>query len=306
MTQHQFTTTILEETETRGVIALEPLRQSFGHTMGVALRRVLLGSLTGAAVTKIKIKGVNHQFTTLRGMKEDVVELILNLKQLRVAYSGEKPEVLKLQATGPGEVKAKDLEIPATVTIANPDLVLATLADKKSKLSVEITIESGSGYVTAEEQGKQKLGVIPVDASFSPVQETYYVVESTRVGRRTDYDKLILTVRTDGTIKPSVAVLEAAKILVEHFQQLVSPTIQASDVSGMKAGDDNSLIMKLTVEELNLPTRIVNALRKGGYKTIEDIVLANPQDLAKIKNIGEKSVSNVLDKIRERGLHISA
>lgn len=305
MIDHPFATTVQKETETEGTIVLEPLRQGFGHTMGVALRRVLLGSLTGAAVTKVKIKSVNHQFTTLRGMKEDVVELILNIKQLRVAYTGEKPEILRLQAAGPGTVKASDLVVPATVMISNPDLVLATLSDKKSKLSVEITVETGTGYMTAEEQGKQKLGIIPVDASFSPVVEVHYSIEATRVGRRTDYDKLILMVKTDGTMKPGAVVLEAARILVDHFQQVVSPTLPLGD-TGATVSDDTSALMKLTVEELGLPTRIVNALRKGGYKTIEDIVLASPTDLAKVKNIGEKSVSNVLLKIRERGVHLNA
>lgn len=301
-----FTTSIITETNTEGTVALEPLRQGFGHTMGVALRRVLLGGLTGAAVTKVKMKGVNHQFTTMRGLREDVVELILNIKQLRVAYIGEKPETLRLQATGPGEIKASALEGPATVTITNSDLVLATLADKKSKLVLELTVESGSGYMTAEEQGKQKLGVIPVDASFSPVREVHYVVESTRVGRRTDYDKLILTVKTDGTMKPGEAVLHAARILVEHFRQLVSPVVVSGAASGAPVVQDSNTLMKLTVEELGLPTRIVNALRKGEYKTVEDIVAANPSDLAKIKNIGEKSISSVLETIRERGVHIGA
>lgn len=305
MIDHPFTTTVQKETETEGTIVFEPLRQGFGHTMGVALRRVLLGGLAGAAVTKVKIKSVNHQFTTLRGMKEDVVELILNLKQLRVAYAGEKPETLHLQATGPGTVKASDLIVPATVMISNPELVLATLSDKKSKLSAEIIVETGTGYMTAEEQGKQKLGIIPVDASFSPIVEVHYSIEATRVGRRTDYDKLILTVKTDGTVKPGVAVLDAARILVDHFQQVVSPILPSSD-AGTTVSSDASALMKLTVEELGLPTRIVNALRKGGYKTIEDIALASPADLAKVKNIGEKSVSNVLLKIRERGVHLNA
>lgn len=299
-----FTTTVTKENATVGTIVFEPLRQGFGHTMGVGLRRVLLGGLRGAAVTKVKIKGVNHQFTTLKGMTEDVVELILNIKQLRLAYRGDKPEVIRLSGTGPGEVKANDLTVPATVTIANPDLVLAVLADKKSKLALELTVESGSGYVTAEEQGKQKLGVIPVDASFSPVREVEYVVESTRVGRRTDYDKLVLTVKTDGTMKPSDAVLEAAKILVEHFQQVVSPTLLAAGSTGVASGGASDDLMKLTVEELGLPTRIVNALRNGGYKTIEDILAADPHDLAKVKNIGEKSVATILDQVRERGVRI--
>lgn len=307
MIDQPFSITVLSETKTAGTIVLEPLRQGFGHTMGVALRRVMLGSLQGAAVTKIKIKGVNHQFTTLKGMKEDIVELILNVKQLRVSYNGDKPEVLRIQSTGPGVVTAKDLIAPATVTIANPELVLATIADKKSKLIAELIVESGTGYLTSEEQGKQKLGVIPVDASFSPVSQVSYSIEATRVGRRTDYDKLILNVETNGTIKPSKAVLQAAQVLVDHFQQVISPTAVSNTpmTSAANVGVDADL-MKLTVEELGLPTRIANALQKGEYKTVGDFVGATHADIAKIKNIGEKSVTEIIEKVREKGVSIQA
>jgi DNA-directed RNA polymerase subunit alpha len=286
-----------------GVVTFEPLRQGFGHTLGVALRRVMLAGLTGAAVTKIKIKGATHQFTTLKGMNEDVVELVLNIKQIKLAYAGDKPETLYLQITGDKEVTAADIESPATVRIANPDLVLANLSDKKSKLSAELTVESGTGYLPAEEQGKQKLGVIPVDASFSPVSSVFYKIESTRVGRRTDFDKLIMTVKTDGTISPKDAVVEAAKILVENFQQVVTPSVDGGELAvGISAG--SSTILKLTVEELGLPTRIANALLKAGYKTIGDIVAADKEVIAKVKNIGSKSVSNIYVKIREKGVQV--
>ena len=286
-----------------GVITFEPLRQGFGHTLGVALRRVMLSGLTGSAVTKIKIKGATHQFTTLKGMNEDVVELVLNIKQIKLAYAGDKPETLYLQITGDKEITAADIEAPATVKIANPDLVLANLSDKKSKLSAELTVESGTGYLPAEEQGKQKLGVIPVDASFSPVSSVFYKIESTRVGRRTDFDKLIMTVKTDGTISPKDAVVEAAKILVENFQQVVTPSVDGGEsASGSSAGP--STVLKLTVEELGLPTRIANALLKAGYKTIGDIVAADKEVIAKVKNIGSKSVSNIYVKIREKGVQV--
>ncbi|MBI5356020.1 DNA-directed RNA polymerase subunit alpha [Candidatus Collierbacteria bacterium] len=286
-----------------GIIVFEPLRQGFGHTLGVSLRRVMLSGLNGAAVTKIKIKGATHQFTTLKGMNEDVVELILNIKQLKLAYTGDKPETLSLQITGEKEVTAADLECPATVKIANPDLVLANLSDKKSKLSAELTVEMGTGYLSAEEQGKQRLGIIPVDASFSPVSSVFYKIESTRVGRRTDYDKLIMTVKTDGTISPKDAVIEAAKILVENFQQVVTPSVDDGESSsGNSVGQ--STILKLTVEELGLPTRIANALLKAGYKTIGDIVAADKEVIAKVKNIGSKSVSNIYVKIREKGVQV--
>lgn len=286
-------------------VTIEPLRQGFGHTLGVALRRVMLSALQGAAVTKVRIKGVDHQFTTLKGMKEDIVEFVLNLKQLRVSYSGEKPETLDLQAVGPGDVVAKDLDVPATVTIANPELILATLADKKSKLSAEITVEAGSGYMTAEEQGKQKLGVIPIDASFSPVRSVSYTIESTRVGRRTDYDKLIFSVKTDGTLKPSDAVVRAASILIDHFQQIVTPTGTTSELtSGTGKSAADSALLKLSVDELGLPTRVANALHNSGYHTISDILQAGPGDLSKAKNIGQKSVAEILEKIREKGFAI--
>lgn len=305
MINQPFSITIVTETNTDGVVVLEPLSQGFGHTMGVALRRVMLGSLHGAAVTKVKIKGVNHQFTTLKGVKEDIVEFILNVKQLRVSYSGDKPEVLKIQSTGSGIVTAKDIIAPATVTIANPELVLATIADKKNKLTAELTVESGIGYLTSEEQGKQKLGVIPVDASFSPVVQVSYSIEATRVGRRTDYDKLILNVKTNGTIKPSQAVLDAAQVLVDHFQQVISPAAVSNVLATSTVGVDADL-MKLTVEELGLPTRIANALQKGEYKTVGDFVGATRADISKIKNIGEKSVTEIIEKVREKGVLIQA
>lgn len=291
------------ETSEEGVIIIEPLIQGFGHTLGNSLRRVMLAHLPGAAPVKAKIKGVNHQFTTLKGMREDIVELILNLKQLHVAYQGNLPETIKLQAAGPAQIKASDLIIPATVKIANPDLEIATLADKNSKLSLELTIQSGTGYQLAEDQGKQKLGVIPMDASFSPVTHVAYNIEAIRVGRRTDFDSLVLTVKTNGTVTPSAAVKQAAKILVEHFKQIVSPAaVKTQNTSRSAIG---SSVMKLTVEELDIPTRIANALRKGGYQTLVDLSQAKASDLAKIKNIGEKSVIEVIAKLREKGIEVS-
>lgn len=308
MSDQTFSVTIANQNATEGIIVLEPLRQGFGHTLGVALRRVMLGSLSGAAVTKVRVKGVNHQFTTLAGMQEDIVDLILNLKQLRVGYQGDKPETLKLTATGPGAVTAGDLVGPATVKIANPDLVLANLADKKSKLSLELTIESGTGYMTAEEQGKQKLGVIPLDASFSPVREVSYTIESTRVGRRTDYDKLVLSVKTNGTVQPHDAVLQATQILIDHLGQVLSPvSVSAGDDSiAPVSGSDGSVVMKLAVEELDLPTRVANALRKGGYKTVADLAQAGHSEIAKVKNLGEKSVQEIIDKLHEKGVQVAA
>lgn len=302
--EYPFQITTKSETPEEGVIVIEPLTQGFGHTLGNSLRRVMLAHLLGAAPVRAKIKGINHQFTTLKGMQEDIVELVLNLKQLHIAYQGNQPETIKLQATGPGQVKASDFVVPSTVKITNPDLEIAVLADKKSKLSLELTIQSGTGYLLAEDQGKQKLGIIPMDASFSPVTHVAYNIEATRVGRRTDFDSLVLTVKTNGTIAPSAAVKQAAKILVEHFKQIVSPTVTANTQTTNHSVAGSS-VMKLTVEELDIPTRIANALRKGGYQTLADLSQTKASDLSKVKNIGEKSVIEVIAKLREKGIEVA-
>lgn len=301
--EHPFQIITKSETETEGTIVLEPLRQGFGHTLGNALRRVMMTHLTGAAPVKVKIKGATHQFTTLKGMKEDIVELVLNLKKVRVGYQGETPETLKLEAVGPGQVTAAGLKGPATVKIVNPDLVLATLADKKSKLSLELTVESGSGYSLSEEQGKQKLGVIPLDAAFSPVTQVSYTIQATRVGRRTDFDRLVLKIHTSGTITASGAVTQAAQILVDHFQQIVTP-VAADSQSSAASSPITQRIALLTVEELDLPTRVANSLRRGGYKTLGDLSSATAADIAKVKNIGAKSVDEIISQLKQKGINI--
>ncbi len=300
---HPFRIIIKSETPAEGTIVLEPLRQGFGHTLGNALRRVMITHLRGAAPVKVKIKGVTHQFTTLKGMKEDIVELVLNLKKVRVSYQGDTPETLKLDISGPGQVTAADLQGPSTVTIVNPDLVLANLADKKSKLTLELTVESGAGYSLAEDQGKQKLGVIPLDASFSPVTQVSYTVEATRVGRRTDFDSLVLKIHTDGSITASRVVTQAAQILVDHFQQIVSPQVDDDQLSSISSPAAQK-IAALTVEELDLPTRVANSLRRGGYKTLGDLANATAADIAKVKNIGAKSVDEIISQLKQKGINI--
>jgi len=301
--EHLFQIITKSETPIEGTIVLEPLRQGFGHTLGNALRRVMITHLTGAAPVRVKIKGITHQFTTLKGMKEDIVELVLNLKKVRVSYQGETPETLKLDISGPAKVTAADLKGPSTIKIANPDLVLAILADKKSKLTLELTVESGAGYSLTEEQGKQKLGVIPLDASFSPVTQVSYTVESTRVGRRTDFDSLVLKIHTNGTITPSQAVTQAGQILVDHFQQIVAP-VAADSQSSVASSPATQRISLLTVEELDLPTRVANSLRRGGYKTLGDLANATAADIAKVKNIGAKSVDEIISQLKQKGINI--
>lgn len=280
-----------KETADFGQFVFEPLEQGYGHTLGNAFRRVLLTSLPGAAVTQVKISGVKHQFSTLEGLKEDIIEFILNLKQLRIKYQGEKPAKLTLDVNGPKEVKAADIKTPAKVEIINKDQVLGNLANKKSKLKAEIVVESGFGYSPAEERKSEKLGIISVDASFSPIRRVNYKVEATRVGRRTDLDRLIFEITTDGTIKPSEALKNSANILVAYFNQVVSP--KKSPKIKKKEGIARLATLELTVEELGLPTRIANALRKGGYGTLGDLTAASWEDLTKVKNLGEKSIKVV-------------
>jgi DNA-directed RNA polymerase subunit alpha len=275
-----------KESQNKGVFVIEPLEQGYGHTLGNALRRVLLTSLPGAAVTFVKIAGVRHQFTTLTGLREDLVDLILNIKKIRLKYQGKEPVKIRLEATGPGEVTAKKIKTPAKVTIANPDLVLAHLSDKKAKLSVEMTVEAGLGYSPFEERKSDVLGVIPIDAAFSPVTRVNYQVEATRVGRLTNYDRLILEVETDGTVAPLEAVKEASKTLIAYFKQVVEPKVPKKKVE--EQPDVPHMTLRLTVEELNLPTRIVNALEKAGYKTVADLIAVDKKEIAKVKNLGEK------------------
>ena len=287
-----------KEDKNKGVFVIEPLEQGYGHTLGNALRRVLLTSMPGAAVTFVKIAGVRHQFTTLKGLKEDVVELILNIKKVRVKYQGKNPVKVKLEATGPGEIKAKKIKTPAGVEIANPELVIANLADKKSKLSVEMTIESGLGYSPFEERKSDVLGVIPVDASFSPVIRANYQVEATRVGRLTNYDRLVLELETDGTIAPLEAVKGAAKILVAYFKQVVEPKVPKKKIEEQPAISHE--VLRLTVQELNLPTRIVNALENADYKTVADLIAVDKKEIAKVRNLGGKSLKIIEIALKEK------
>jgi DNA-directed RNA polymerase subunit alpha len=299
MIKPNFKTTAIAETEDFGKFELTPLEKGYGQTIGNALRRVLLSSLTGAAITNASIDGVTHQFTSLSGVKEDIVELLLNLKQVRLSYTGEKPLELSLNAVGPGEVKAGDIKTPANVKIANKDLVLATLSDKNSKLDVKMEVETGHGYLPARNRQAQKLGQMVLDASFSPVVRVNYNVEVARVGRKIDLDKLVMEIYTDGTIKPSKALEQAASILISSFTQIVDPTFEVQVEEETEAVDENESL-KLSVEELDLPTRIANALRNGGYSTVKELSKATRSDITKVKNLGGKSIDIIIDKLKEK------
>jgi DNA-directed RNA polymerase subunit alpha len=286
MFKPNFKTTTKEEKEDFGEFILSPLEPGYGHTLGNALRRILLTSLSGAAVTQMKIKGVRHQFTTLSGLKEDLVEFGLSVKQIRIKIKkGEGPFTIQLKTKNSGEIKAGDIKTSAELQIVNKDLVLGHLTDKKSLLQVEMEVERGFGYRLAERKSR-KVGIIPLDATFSPVLKVSYEIKSTRVGRRTDLDKLILRIWTDGTIKPSQALEEAAKILVSQFRQIFEPVFEEKKEE--KKEKVPFEVKRLSVEEI-LPTRIANALSKAGYKTVEDLSQATKEDIMKVKNFGEKS-----------------
>lgn len=307
MLQPNFTVSV--EAENNGYVrfSIEPMEKGYGHTLGVSLRRVLLTSIEGSAISSVKLDRVNHQYTTLSGMKEDVVDFILNLKQLNLSLeSGTDSAVVKLDAKGPGPVKGKDLILPPEVTLANPDLTLAMLSDSKAKLSAEITVTRGFGYSPASDRPTNTLGEIPVDAAYSPVQKVAYRVESTRVGRRTDFDKLVLEVWTNGTVNARDVLNKAAEILVAHFKQIFDPVVVDSPKEPTLETRLEDEVYKLTVEELDLPTRIANALRKGGYKSVKDLVGATNSDIAKVKNLGEKSVDVVADALAQKNLTLKA
>lgn len=283
-----------------GRFSIEPLDRGYGDTLGSALRRVLLASIPGAAVTQVKISGLKHQFGTIKGVKEDGVDLLLNIKALRVSYSGDKPIKLVLSAKGKKEVRASQIKTPAEVKITNPDLVIVTLSDSQAKLDIEMQVERGVGYVPAEERKTDTVGLIPLDSDFSPIKRVNYRVEETRVGRLTNYDKLTLEIWTDGSVDPEESLKKAAQILISYFQQVISPPRAIK-----KSLDREAIPVKvgsLSVEELNLPTRIANALVKAGHETVGDIVKTNVDDIVKVRNLGIKSIKIIRTALKNKGV----
>jgi len=293
-----------EKKETNyGRFIISPLEQGYGLTIGNALRRVLLTSLPGLAVTSVKIAGVKHQFSTLSGMKEDTVEFILNLKKVRFSGKTDKTVKATLDVDKGGEFTAKDIKIGGGIEVTNPDLVLGTI-NKGSKFSAEMTVESGFGFSPAEDRPSDTIGLIPVDASFSPVKRVSYKIEETRVGRLTNYDKLVLEIWTDGTIEVGNAITESAKVLMSYFAQIVNPKkVEKKEEAPV---DDLGLTGKLSVEEIGLPTRVANALIKAGFETVEQLAHAKKEDLVKVRNLGEKSLKIVAAALGTKGVEFSA
>lgn len=292
-----FAVNTIEEQDNHGIFAIEPLENGFGHTLGNALRRVLLSSFRGAAITSIKVGGVTHKFSTLEGMSEDMVDLILNLKAIKVAYEGDEPVIAKLSVKGPKTVTGKDIDTPAGVTIVSPEAVIASLS-AGAKLDIEMTISTGYGYSPAEDRPSELLGNLSLDAIFSPVERVSYDVVATRVGRRTDFDKLVIEIHTDGSQKPSAVLKEAASVLVSAFNQIVNPSEIEGDVtsSGLSAGNT------ISVDDLGLPTRVSNALKNAGYATASDLAKASNKDLKGVKNLGGKSLDLMDEALASKGL----
>src|SRR5256884_7545570 len=301
-----------EVDDNRGVFVIEPLDRGFGYTFGNSLRRVLLSSLEGAAVTSVKIEGVAHEFTTLPGVREDVTDILLNFKNLIARLHGDSPEIeVRLSKRGAGAVTAKDIEAPAELEILNPDLEIANLSDK-GKLEVTLTIGRGRGYVPAElNRGPEHtIGVIPVDSIFSPVRRVSYDVEAARVGQRTDYDKLILDVTTDGSLDPRDAIGQAAEILIRQlaiFTDLdrIEGFGEAAAATDGGAGAEPALahgMENFPIEELELGVRSYNCLKRVGIETIGDLVVKTENELAAIPNFGKKSIEEVKETLATHGL----
>jgi DNA-directed RNA polymerase subunit alpha len=299
-----------EVDERNGVFVIEPLDRGFGYTFGNSLRRVLLSSLEGAAVTSVKIEGVAHEFTTLQGVREDVTDIILNLKNLICRLEGDSPEVeVRLEKKGSGAVKASDIAAPADLEILNPDLEIANLSDK-GKLDIILTIGRGRGYVPAElnREPEQSIGVIPVDSIFSPVRRVSYEVEAARVGQRTDYDKLRLDVTTDGSLDPRDAIAQAAEILIR--QLAIFTDIDKIEGFGEAASEAQAEVPQahgmenFPIEELELGVRSYNCLKRVGIETIGDLVTKSENELAAIPNFGKKSIEEVSETLQAHGLSL--
>jgi DNA-directed RNA polymerase subunit alpha len=304
MLQPQFKTQTKSQDGQTGIFVMEPLEKGFGNTLGNALRRCLLSSIKGRALTAVKVDGVKHQFSTLSGLKEDIIELILNLKQVVIKSDSDEPITLKISTQGPKTVTAKDIKAPANVTIVNPELEIARLSNAKSKLECELFSDIGYGYSLAEERKTSTVGIIPMDAAYNPIRQVNYQIEAARVGRRTDFDRLILEIKTNGSIDPLEALESAAKVLVAHFQQIYQPVIVEEEKVELPPTEENANVLNLTVEELDLPTRIANALRRGGYKTVRDLSTSVYEEVAKVKNLGGKSIDIIKEKLVAKGVEL--
>ena len=292
-----------------GKFVVEPLERGFGNTLGNSLRRVLLSSLEGCAVTSLKIDGVLHEFSTIPGVKEDVTEIVLNMKSLVAKLVDVAPKVVTIDAEGPCEVTAASIKADSEVEILNPELHIATLGEG-AKLNMEITIDKGRGYVPGERNkqltGNNVIGVLPIDSIYTPVLKVNYTVDNTRVGQITDYDKLTLDVWTNGVINAEEAVSLAAKVLTEHLNLFVNLSDKASSAEVMVEKDDmgKEKILEMTIEDLDLSVRSFNCLKRAGINTVEDLINKSEEDMMKVRNLGRKSLEEVVQKLNSLGFSL--
>jgi len=288
-----------------GKFVLEPLERGYGNTLGNSLRRILLSSLPGAAVTSIKIDGVLHEFSTIPGVKEDVTEIILNLKKLAIALHGEDKKRAIINVVGPKEVTAADIIVDADLEIFNPDLHIATLEENAS-LVMELDVSTGRGYVPADQNKTEStpIAVIPIDSIFTPVRKVNYTIENTRVGMITDYERLVLEVWTDGSISPVEGVSIAAKIMEEHLKLFIglSENIDSIDVMVDKEEDQKGKTLEMSIEELELSVRSFNCLKRAGINTVSELTSKSEDDMMRIRNLGRKSLDEVKNKLTDMGL----
>jgi len=300
---------VIEEKKDNGytLFVVEPLEPGFGNTLGVALRRVLLTNIEGAAVTSVKIDNVRHMFSSLPGLKEDIIELIFNIKTLRVKLpEGVDSATITLSKTGPGEILASDIETTGGVEVVDPKHYLGSLADKKAKIEMEMTVERGLGYSLAEERKIATVGVIPIDAIYTPVTKVNYKVEQTRVGRQTNYDKLVLEVWTDGTIDAKDALEKASSILVNYFKQVFNPNgVGEGETASVEAAVVIPDGGNITVDELDLPTRIYNSLKNAGIETVSDLLTTPRKELMTYRNLGAKSLSIIEEALGKKGIQFN-
>lgn len=292
-------------TDEYGEFVIEPLEPGYGYTIGNAIRRVLYTSIAGASVTSVRINGVKHKFSTLPGLKENIIDLLLNIKQLRLRLLDSKETAtVKLFVKGERVVTAADLEESDGVEVVNKEQYLGSLSGDKSKLDMELTVERGFGYSLSEDRKTSSLELIPTDAVFTPIRRVTYSVEATRVGRQTNLDKLILKVWTNGTVHPRSAMDESAKILSQAFAMVYEPKTAMSTEITQTTISASPETLRLTIDELDLPTRIYNSLRNGGIETVEELLNTPRKDLISMRNMGAKSVTVIEQKLQEKGINL--
>ena len=301
----------ISEDKKYGKFVVEPLERGYGITLGNSLRRIMLSSLPGAAVSQVKIEGVLHEFSSVPGVKEDVTEIIMNIKSLAIRNNSETNEVKTayIEYEGEGVVRASDIQVDQDIEILNPDLVIATLSGKNTKLYMELTISRGRGYVSADKNKREDLpiGVIAIDSIYTPVERVNVTVQNTRVGQITDFDKLTLDVHTNGTLVPDEAVSLAAKVLSEHLSLFINLSENAKNAEVMVEKEDNEKekVLEMSIDELELSVRSYNCLKRAGINTVEELTNKTSEDMMKVRNLGRKSLEEVLAKLKELGLQLN-